>query len=160
MPEGHRGAAVWIATCGGVGYFPVAPGTAGSAVGLVLVAGLGQLPLGRPWLWALLGGLALGIFIVGVWAASRAEKFFGRTDPRYVVVDEVVGQMLTFLARPDGSWKWLLAGFVLFRIFDVVKPFPARRVERLAGGWGIMMDDVAAGAYSMVVLLLSGYLLK
>jgi phosphatidylglycerophosphatase A len=143
-----------------VGYFPLASGTAGSAVGLVLVAGLGRLPLGRPWLWALLGGLALGIFVVGVWAASDAEKFFDRTDPPYVVIDEVVGQMLTFLARPDSSWKWLLAGFVLFRIFDIVKPFPAWRAERLAGGWGIMMDDVAAGAYSMVALLLWGYLLK
>jgi phosphatidylglycerophosphatase A len=143
-----------------VGYFPLAPGTAGSAVGLVLVAGLSRLPLGQPWPWALLGGLALVIFIIGVWAASDAEKFFGRTDPPYVVIDEVVGQMLTFLVRPDSSWKWLLAGFVLFRIFDVVKPFPARRAERLAGGWGIMMDDVAAGAYSMVALLLLGYLLK
>jgi phosphatidylglycerophosphatase A len=160
MPEARRGAAVWIATCGGVGYFPLAPGTAGSAVGLALVAGLGRLPLGRPWLWALLGSLVLGIFIVGVWAARDAEKFFGQTDPRYVVIDEVVGQMLTFLARPDATWKWLLAGFVLFRIFDVVKPFPARRVERLAGGWGIMMDDVAASAYSIVAVLLLGYLLK
>lgn len=160
MPEGRRGAAVWIAVCGGVGYFPVAPGTAGSVVGVALVAGLGRLPVGRPWLWVLLGAVALSIFMVGVWAAGGAEKFFGQTDPHYVVIDEVVGQMLTFLARPDGTWKWLLAGFVLFRIFDVVKPFPARRVERLAGGWGIMMDDVAAGAYSMVALLLLGYLLK
>jgi phosphatidylglycerophosphatase A len=129
-------------------------------VGVALVAGLGRLPVGRPWLWALLGAVVLSIFMVGVWAAGGAEKFFGQTDPRYVVIDEVVGQMLTFLARPDGAWTWLLAGFVLFRIFDVVKPFPARRVERLAGGWGIMMDDVAAGAYSMVALLLLGYLLK
>jgi phosphatidylglycerophosphatase A len=102
----------------------------------------------------------LGIFIVGVWAARDAEKFFGQIDPRYVVIDEVTGQMLTFLVRPDASWKWVLAGFVVFRIFDVAKPFPARRVERLGGGWGIMMDDVAASAYSMVALLLLGYLLQ
>jgi phosphatidylglycerophosphatase A len=71
-----------------------------------------------------------------------------------------VGQMLTFLARPDRSWKWLLAGFVLFRIFDVVKPFPVRQAERLPAGWGIMMDDVAAGVYSMGALLLLSYLLQ
>jgi phosphatidylglycerophosphatase A len=160
VAEERRGPAVWIATCAGVGYFPVVPGTAGSVVGVVLVAALGRVPLARPWLWVLLASLALGIFIVGVWAAGGAEKFFGRADPRYVVIDEVVGQVLTFLARPDASWKWLLAGLVLFRIFDVVKPFPARRAERLAGGWGIMMDDVAAGAYSMVALLLLGYVLR
>jgi len=124
------------------------------------VAALARVPLAWPWLWVLLASLALAIFMVGVWSAGCAEKFFGRVDPRHVVIDEVAGQMLTFLARPDASWKWLLAGFVLFRIFDVVKPFPARRLERLAGGWGIMMDDVAAGAYSMVALLILGYLLR
>lgn len=124
------------------------------------MAALARVPLAWPWLWVLLASLALAIFMVGVWSAGCAEKFFGRVDPRHVVIDEVAGQMLTFLARPDASWKWLLAGFVLFRIFDVVKPFPARRLERLAGGWGIMMDDVAAGAYSMVALLILGYLLR
>jgi len=124
------------------------------------VVGLSRVPLAWPWPWVLLVGLTVGIFILGVWAASGAEKFFGRPDPRYVVIDEVVGQMLTFLARPDRSWKWLLAGFVLFRIFDVVKPFPARQAERLPAGWGIMMDDVAAGVYSMGALLLLSYLLQ
>jgi phosphatidylglycerophosphatase A len=108
----------------------------------------------------LLVGVALGIFILGVWAASGAEKFFGQPDPHYVVIDEVVGQMLTFLARPHSSWKWLLIGFILFRIFDVAKPFPVRQAERLPAGWGIMMDDVAAGIYSLAVLLLLSYLLK
>jgi phosphatidylglycerophosphatase A len=143
-----------------VGYFPGAPGTAGSVVGVVLVAALALVPLAWPWLWVLLASVALAIFVVGVWSAGRTEKYFGQVDPRHVVIDEVVGQMLTFLARPDASWKWLLAGFVLFRIFDVAKPFPARRLERLAGGWGIMMDDVAAGAYSMVALLILGYLVR
>jgi phosphatidylglycerophosphatase A len=127
---------------------------------VALVVGLGRVPLVWPWPWVLLVGLTVGIFILGVWAASGAEKFFGRPDPRYVVIDEVVGQMLTFLARPDRSWKWLLAGFVLFRIFDVVKPFPVRQAERLPAGWGIMMDDVAAGVYSMGALLLLSYLLQ
>jgi phosphatidylglycerophosphatase A len=160
VAEGHRDAAVWIATCGGVGYFPVAPGTAGSAVGIVLVAALGRAELGPGWSWVLLGAAAVSIFVVGAWAASRAEKFFARTDPPYVVIDEVAGQLITFLARPDASWKWLLAGFVLFRFFDVVKPFPARRAEHLRGGWGIMMDDVLAGVYGMAALLVLGAVLK
>ncbi len=145
---------MWIATCAGVGHFPLAPGTAGSAVGLGLVAALGRLPVGRPWLAAPLLLAASAIFFLGVWAAGQAEKFFGRIDPEPVVIDEVVGQMITFLQRPDASWKWLLAGFVLFRIFDVVKPYPSRRLEKAPGGWGIMLDDVIAGAYSLASLWL------
>lgn len=160
MVEQPRGWAVWVATCGGVGYVPIAPGTAGSAVGLVLVAALGRAPLGQPWLSSILAVAAVGIFFLGVWAASGAEKYFGRVDPGHVVIDEVVGQLLTFLARPDASWKWLLAGFVLFRIFDVVKPFPARQAERLPRGWGIMTDDVVAGLYSLAAVLILGYALQ
>ena len=160
MAERHRDAAVWIATCGGVGYFPVAPGTAGSAVGIVLVAALGRADLAPLGSWVLLAAAAVSIFFVGAWAAGRTEKFFGRTDPGHVVIDEVAGQLITFLARPDASWKWLLAGFVLFRFFDVVKPFPARRAERLPGGWGIMTDDVLAGLYGMAALLALGAVLK
>lgn len=153
MAEAHRDAAVWIATCGGVGYFPVAPGTAGSAVGIILVAVLGRVVPGRGWSWVLLAAAAVSIFLVGAWAAGRAERFFGRTDPGHVVIDEVAGQLITFLARPEASWKWLLAGFILFRFFDVIKPFPARRAERLPGGWGIMTDDVLAGLYSLAALV-------
>jgi phosphatidylglycerophosphatase A len=129
-------------------------------VGLVLVAALGRAPLGQPWLSSILAVAAVGIFFLGVWAASGAEKYFGRVDPGHVVIDEVVGQLLTFLARPDASWKWLVAGFVLFRIFDVVKPFPARQAERLPRGWGIMTDDVVAGLYSLAAVLILGYALK
>jgi len=160
VAEGRRDAAVWIATCGGIGYFPVAPGTAGSAVGIVLVAALGRAHLAPGWSWALLTAAAVSIFLVGAWAAGRAEKFFGRTDPGHVVIDEVAGQVITFLALPEASWKWLLAGFLLFRFFDVVKPFPARRAERLPGGWGIMTDDVLAGLYSLAALMVLGHLLK
>jgi phosphatidylglycerophosphatase A len=71
-----------------------------------------------------------------------------------VVIDEVVGQMVTLLAWPDASWKLLLAGFVLFRILDVIKPFPAGRAENAPGGWGIMLDDVIAGAYGLALLWL------
>jgi len=160
MTEKRPGAAVWIATCGGVGYSPAAPGTAGSAVGLALAAALGQLPLARPWLSAGLAAVAAGIFLLGVWAARHAERFFGRNDPREVVIDEMAGQMIPFLAWPQASWKWRVAVFVLFRIFDVLKPFPARRAERAPAGWGIMLDDVVAGLYSSAALLGLGFLVK
>jgi phosphatidylglycerophosphatase A len=158
--ERRSGPAVWIATCGGTGYFPVAPGTAGSAVGLVLVVALHQVPFATPWLVVSLAVVAGLLFVLGVWAAGKAEKFFGRVDPAQVVIDEVVGQMITLLAWPRAPWKWLLAGFVLFRIFDVVKPFPARRAERIGGGWGIMLDDVVAGVYGLAALMVLGYRFK
>ena len=156
MPERPRTAAVWIATCGGVGYFPVAPGTAGSAIGVGLVAALGTLPLPPPWFRVLLILAALSIFLIGAWAATGAEKFLGRKDPGQVVIDEVAGQVLTLVAQPDASWKWLLIAFILFRAFDIIKPFPARQAERLPGGWGIMMDDMAAGAYAAAGLAILG----
>ena len=99
MTDRRRGAAVWIATCAGIGYLQV-------------------------------------------------------------VIDEVAGQMITFLARPDGGWRWWLAGFVVFRILDVLKPFPAGRAEHLPGGWGVMTDDVIAGFYSLATLLLLGFVFK
>ena len=160
MTERRAGLAVWIATCAGVGYAPLAPGTAGSLVGLGVVIALRQVALAPAWAAATLAALAACLFGVGVWAAGKAEKFFGRVDPSQVVIDETAGQMLTFLTRPQASWKWLLAGFLLFRAFDVVKPFPARRAERFPGGWGIMMDDVFAAAYSLAVLSLLGLVLK
>ncbi len=160
MTEPRAGPPVWIATCGGSGYFPVAPGTAGAALGLALVVGLGHLPFSRPWLITLLAALTLCLFALGVWAASHAERFFGRKDPGQVVIDEVVGQMITFLARPEVRWKWLAAGFLLFRALDVIKPFPARRAEQLPGGWGIMVDDVVAGVYSLVFLWALGIAFK
>ncbi len=160
MSKPRRGAAVWIATCGGVGYFPVAPGTAGSLVGLLLVAGAAQLPLTRGLLSAVVGGAALALCALGIWAAGGAEKYFGCVDPSHVVLDEVVGQMLAFLVHPTDSWKWLLAGLVFFRFFDVVKPFPARRAEHAPAGWGIMLDDVVAGLYALAAMVLARMLLK
>jgi phosphatidylglycerophosphatase A len=135
----------------------------GSAVGLGLVAAAAHLPLGGLALTAVLAGLAGALFVVGVWSAGKAEEFFGRKDPGQVVVDEVMGQVVVFLAASSRfrlTWKWLLAGFVLFRLFDILKPPPLRSMERLPGGWGIMMDDLGAGIYSAVALLLLGVRLK
>jgi len=152
VTERRRGAAVWIATSAGIGFLPFAPGTLGSALGLGLVAVLGRLPMSRLSMTAYLAAVVTLLFFLGAWASGEAEKSLARHDPGPVVIDEVMGQMIAFLAKPDASWKLLLAGFVLFRIFDVVKPFPAGRAEKAPGGWGIMLDDVVAGAYSMALL--------
>jgi len=154
--ERRRGFAVWIATCGPIGDIPIAPGTFGSVVGLALVLALAQLPLNGAKRTAALAAAAAIVLAVGIWSAGKAEEVFGRKDPGQVVIDEVAGQLVTFLAaadRPRLTWKWLLAGFVLFRVFDIIKPPPARNLERLPGGWGIMLDDCAAGLYSLAVLL-------
>jgi phosphatidylglycerophosphatase A len=118
--------------------------------------GLARLPLRGAASIAVLAAASLALFAIGVWAAGEAEKFFGRTDPGQVVVDEVVGQMLTFLLIPHATWKWLVGGFLLFRAFDIVKPFPARQAERIPRGWGIMVDDVIAGVYGLAVLAVIG----
>jgi len=152
VTERRAGLAVWIATAAGAGYFPIAPGTAGSAVGIVLVVGLGRLHLERAWSSVVFGAVSLLLFGLGVWAAGKAEEFFGRVDPGQVVIDEVMGQVLTFLLVPHATWKWLLGGFLLFRAFDILKPVPARQAERIPRGWGIMIDDAVAGLYGMAVL--------
>lgn len=154
MAKERRGLPLWIATGLGSGYFPVAPGTAGSALGLVLVIAFRQTSLDPVRLAATLAVLAGLLFVVGVWSAGKAERIFGRVDPGQVVIDEVVGQIITFVATPRVGWIWLIVGFILFRFFDIVKPFPARRAERLPGGWGIMLDDVVAGLYSLTVLVI------
>jgi phosphatidylglycerophosphatase A len=138
-----RALAVAIATAGHTGWFPVAPGTVGSAVGLALWWGLRAAGAG------LLVELAVAaaLFVIGAWAASATERALGVTDPGPVVVDEVMGMCVTLVAAPL-SWPAAIAGFLLFRVFDIVKPPPARRLERLHGGWGIMADDLAAGIYA------------
>ena len=160
MDKKPRNLSIWIATGLGAGYSPVAPGTAGSVLGVILVAALRQASL-SPRGWAVsLVALTLILFAVGVWSAGKAEKAFGRVDPGQVVIDEVVGQMITFVATPKVGWVGLIIGFVLFRVFDIVKPFPARRAERLPGGWGIMLDDVVAGLYSLVALIIVGHFIQ
>ena len=140
--------AVILATFGHVGHFPIAPGTAGSAAALPLYALLRW--IGSP---ALDVSVIVALFAAGSWAGSVAESHYGRTDPGYVVLDEVVGQLLTLLFVPV-TWVGVTVGFLLFRLFDIVKPFPARQCERLHGGVGIMTDDVVAGIYGNLALRL------
>jgi phosphatidylglycerophosphatase A len=148
--------ALLLGTFFGTGYWPWGPGTAGSAATLLLY--LAFRPALSGW-WLVASAAAL--FLPGVWAAGECERIFGRTDPPRVVVDEVIGQAITLAAIPAASqvWKLWLSGFIIFRVFDIVKPFPIRRLERLPGGWGIVIDDVMAGVYGAIVLRLALYLL-
>ena len=128
------------------GYAPRAPGTAGSVVGLltfVLVRASGSMAVELTGIVALFG--------LGVWSATLAERHFGRSDPGAVVIDEVVGMLITLALIPM-SWSMAVLGFFLFRAFDIVKPYPVRQLERLPEGWGIMADDVMAGIYSNLAL--------
>ena len=144
--------AVFIATVGYCGYFPIAPGTVGSAAGLVvyLLVWWTQSPVVE-------GLLIVAVYAIGIWAGTAAERYFGGIDPGPVVIDEVLGMLITLALMPVGLWT-ALAGFVLFRIFDVIKPFPAGRFERLHGGLGVMSDDAMAAVYANLSLRLAVYL--
>lgn len=137
--------AVVLATAGGAGYAPIAPGTAGSAVGVLLYF--------LTWQWTLAGQLLLLLLVsvVGVWASSVTARHLQRDDPGPVVIDEVAGQLLTLVCT-GGSAAGLLVGFLLFRVLDIVKPWPAGRFESLHGGWGIMADDLMAGLYGRLLM--------
>jgi phosphatidylglycerophosphatase A len=144
--------ALILATAGGAGYSPVAPGTAGSAVA-VLIAFLLRHTL-SPWHFAV---LAVLLFAPAVWAADVTARIVKKIDPGLVVIDEVIGQWLTIAAVPSWSWKSLGLAFLLFRIFDIWKPVPVRQLEALPGGLGINADDAMAGIYGALVLWLAGW---
>ena len=138
--------ALAVATALGVGYAPVAPGTFGSAAGLLLWYLLPASPIAQAVAIAV-------IIVVGSWSGTVAEHHFGRSDPGYVVIDEVAGMLVTLFLVPVG-WAGALLAFLLFRLSDIVKPYPANRLERLPGGAGIMADDVMAGVYANLALRL------
>lgn len=138
--------ALAIATCGGSGYFPIAPGTVGSAVGLVVLFAVRSAGL----LWLEVAVLVATLW-AGAWASTVAEQALDRKDPGPVVIDEVLGMLVTMLLVPL-SLAAMAAGFLLFRLFDIIKPFPADRLERAPRGWGIMLDDLMAGVYANLVL--------
>ena len=158
-PARRDGWAWAVGTFFGAGRMRPGPGSWGSLAALGLWAAYARLtPAG--WHAAGAASGALAALIAGIPAATRVERQCGRTDPGFVVIDEVCGQLITLIGAPLG-WKSLLAGFILFRAFDIVKPPPVRSLERLPGGWGIMLDDVAAGLYALLVmrLLLHGRLI-
>lgn len=147
-PEGPRagGVALTLATLFGLGYWPVAPGTLGSLATLALAWLLESrgLSLAVPVLAALL-------IPIGVWAAGRVCAQLGDADPSLVVVDEAAGMFLSLSFLP-GGWEMGVAAFLLFRILDIVKPWPANALEALPGGLGVMADDLICGLYTNVLL--------
>lgn len=129
----------------GVGYSPLAPGTFGAALGVVLFW------LARDWpAWAHLTGIAI-LFLGGTAAADRLARLMGKKDPGRVVIDEVAGMWVSLVFLPFGA-RTALLGFIAFRITDVVKPWPARQMEGFPGGWGIMADDMMAGVYANLMV--------
>ena len=146
--RGHKDyLALAIATCG-VGYLPLIPGTFGSLVGVGVFLVLSKV-----------GSISLLVAILaftfaGIWAASRAEALLGRKDPGKIVVDEVAGQLIALFPLVFAAWsiKLVIISFILFRFFDIVKPYPANRLQDLEGGMGVMCDDLVAGAYAAIIV--------
>ena len=135
-----------IATVFKAGYIPIAPGTVGSIIGLLVF-----------WLikdyasFTIEMFVAAALFFAGVWASTIVEQVLERHDPGVVIVDEVVGMLVALMLLPSTITVIFLA-FLLFRVFDIIKPYPARWCEQLSRGWGIMMDDVVAGLYVNVLI--------
>jgi phosphatidylglycerophosphatase A len=149
-----------IATFFGIGRLHPGPGTWGSAAAMLLWAALAH-ALPQQLRTPVVIALAILVTLVGIPAATQVARVSGRKDPQFVVIDEVAGQLIALIAVPL-TWKTFLAGFILFRAFDITKPPPVRQLERLPEGTGIVLDDVAAGIYALIVmqLLLRAGLLK
>ena len=144
--------ATLTATFFGMGYLRPGPGTWASAATMVLWAILAH-NLPHPFRTPILIGLAVVITLIGIPAATRAARASAKKDPSFVVIDEVAGQLVSLVAVPL-AWKTFLAGLILFRVFDILKPPPVRQLERLPEGTGIVLDDVAAGMYALGVMQL------
>lgn len=145
------------------GYIPFASGTWGTALAMLLywpMAGLNRWPSqgGRLWLYAL---IVAAVTVAGTWASTRAEAMHGKKDPGKIVIDEIAGYFISVFLLPF-DWRWLVAAFFVFRLFDVWKPTPIRQLQGIKGGLGVMIDDVLAGAYTCILLhaarLALGYL--
>ena len=142
---------VILATGFGVGYSPVAPGTLGTLIAIPIYYFLSEIPS------PLYEVTLVGFFFVSVWVSGNAERLFGKEDDQRIVIDEVIGFLITMLWVPK-TIRFIIIGFVLFRFFDILKPFPIRRLEkRLKGGFGVVLDDVAAGVYSNIILQIISY---
>lgn len=137
--------ATFIATAAYVGFVPIAPGTFGSAVGLLIYAATRSADTAMAE-----AAVLMAVLIAGVWSADRVERELGK-DPGAVVVDEVAGMLVT-IAFLDVSVTGAIVAFLIFRVLDVIKPYPAGRLEHLHGGPGIMLDDVMAGVYGNLAM--------
>lgn len=139
-----------IATFFYVGLIPVGPGTFGTLAAIPLFYALTFTPL---YLYL---AITVLIIFISVWASTVAEEIYGKHDPQQVVIDEVCGYLVTMILVPATPSNIFL-GFLLFRLFDIAKPYPVRRFEKLPGGWGVVIDDVAAGVYACITLHILGY---
>ena len=136
---------IFIATGAYSGYSPFAPGTVGTLAAIPLYLLIAPL---EPWLY---GAIVLALLPISFWSAGEAEKFFGTKDSKQIVIDEILGYFVTMFMAPAG-WVYVIAGFFLFRIFDIFKPYPVNRFEKLGGGIGVVMDDIMAGVYAALLL--------
>ncbi len=143
---------IFIAQGAYSGRSPFAPGTAGTVVGVLLYLLLRDLNV----LWY--GAVCILVTAVGVRAAGHADRLFGTKDNRTIVIDEIAGYLVSLLLVP-ATWQYIIAAFLLFRFFDIVKPFPLRGLERLPGGWGVVLDDIGAGVYTNIALQVAVHLL-
>jgi phosphatidylglycerophosphatase A len=143
-----------VSTWFGCGYAPFAPGTAGSLAGVAIGMGLHELTGFAGWRFLALAAVGS---VPGIWAATRTARSLKVKDPGVVVVDEVLGQWIALAGASPLNWKSYAAAFVLFRLFDIWKPPPARQFESLPEGLGIVADDLMAGAYAGLLLLLAGH---
>jgi phosphatidylglycerophosphatase A len=137
---------LFIATCGYIGYVPVAPGTFGSAAGLVVYAAVRASGSQAVEIAAI-----VALFLIGIWSGTQAEHHFGGIDPAPIVMAEVVGMLITLAFLPV-NWAGALVGFLVFRLFDVFKPWPAAKFESLPGGLGVMADDGMAAIYGNLTM--------
>lgn len=184
-PEGLLDYVSLAVTTFGVGYLPIAPGTWGSAVGVIIYFGIAKLVAAilayfsmfstpvwpflaeypttvlpievTAWIYAGIGILLVLFGLLGIWAAGRSIPMLGNSDPSEAVVDEVMGQLITFLFVPFFlPWPFIFAGFLLFRLFDIWKPYPIYDLQVLSGGIGVCADDIVAGVYAGICLAI-GY---
>ena len=152
MSRVSRAAVLFIAQGAYSGKFPVGPGTAGTLVGVVLFLGIRNF---SPLSYA---AVCLLLCCIGTWAAGRAEDLLGRKDSPSIVIDEIAGYLISMF-MVTSSWGFVLAGFLIFRVFDIVKPWPLNRLQDVHGGPGVMLDDIGAGVYANVVLQIAAFLI-
>jgi phosphatidylglycerophosphatase A len=146
MSRLHRELIVFLATGAYTGFFPFMPGTAGSVVGVLLFIIIASLST-SVYLLTILAFIALS-----VWVSERAEKIFEKADASQIVIDEVAGYFVTMVFLPY-DWRYIVSGFVLFRIFDIAKPYPVNRInDNVHGGVGVVLDDIVAGVYANLLL--------
>jgi phosphatidylglycerophosphatase A len=148
-----RAIILFIALGAYAGRFPIASGTAGTVVGVFLYLGMKGLAPAHYFAVCVL------VFLVGTWAAGRAEIILDQKDSSLIVIDEIVGYLVAMFMVPP-TWGFVVAGFFIFRVFDILKPWPLQRLEEIHGGWGVMLDDIGAGVYTNIVLQIAAFLIS